>query len=202
MMVVFEVERAIASPEVLGLVKNVAKELALAGNVLIVLSEANAVLGFGKDPRQRFILVEEMTREEGWAFVQKRAPDMAIKDFNIFADQCGMLPLSLADFCEAVRLGKTVDGHIAEVLASARQDLEAFVHEPILAALKKSPDGVLSGTFQGIKHEEVWLSEPMLVAPAMELRNTVLYDFKTGQYKLFSKAHQTALKTFDPTGTK
>ena len=198
-MVVFEVERAIASPEVLGLVKNVAKELALAGNVLIVLSEANAVLGFGKDPRQEFILVEEMTREEGWAFVQKRAPDMALKDFNKFADQCGMLPLSLAEFCKAVRLGKTVDGHIAEVLAAARRDLEAFVHRPILAALKKSPGGVLSGTFQGIKHEEVWLSEPMLVAPAMKLRNTVLYDFKTGQYKLFSKAHQTALRTFDPT---
>jgi hypothetical protein len=127
---------------------------------------------------------------------------MALKDFNKFADQCGMLPLSLAEFCKAVRLGKTVDGHIAEVLAAARRDLKAFVHRPILAALKKSPDGVLSENFEGIKHEEVWLSEPMLVAPAMKLRNTVLYDFKTGQYKLFSKAHQTALKTFDTTSTK
>jgi len=40
------------------------------------------------------------------------------------------------------------------------------------------------------------------VAPAMKLRNTVFYDFKAGQHKLYSTAHQTALKTFDPTSTK
>ena len=28
--------------------------------------------------------------------------------------------------------------------------------------------------------------------------NAIMYDFEARQYKLFSKAHETALKTFDP----
>jgi hypothetical protein len=32
----------------------------------------------------------------------------------------------------------------------------------------------------------------------MKLRNTIMYDFEAGEYKLFSKAHQTALETYVP----
>ena len=196
--VVFEVERGSSSPKVLSLVKHTAKDFALVANVLIVLSEANAVLGFGDDKRQKFILVGEMTREEARAYVQKRAPNISSEDFNKFADKCGTYPLILGSFCTSVCKGETVDEHIANVVDSARGDLEAFVHKPILAALKKSPGGVRSGNFVGVKHEGILLSEPKLVAPAMKLRNVIMYDFEARQYKLFSKAHETALKTFDP----
>jgi len=83
-------------------------------------------------------------------------------------------------------------------MASAKLDLVAFLHQPILAALKKSPDGVSVESFSGVKHDGVLLCEPKLVAPAMKLRNTIIFDFETGQYKLYSKAHETALKTYNP----
>jgi hypothetical protein len=196
--VVFEVERGSSSPEVLSLVKHTAKVFALVANVLIVLSEANAVLGFGDDGRQKFILVGEMTREEARAHVQKRAPNISSEDFNKFADKCGTYPLMLGSFCTSVCKGETVDEHIAKVVESARRDLEAFSLPPIIAALKKSPGGVRSGNFVGIVHEKVKLSAPKDVAPAMKKVNAIMYDFEEGQYKLFSKAHETALKTFDP----
>jgi len=196
--VVFEVERGSSSPEVLSLVKHTAKVFALVANVLIVLSDSNTVLQFGDDKRQKFILVGELTREEARAYVQKRAPNISSEDFNKFADKCGTYPLMLGIFCASVCKGETADEHIAKVVDSARGDLEAFVHIPILAALKKSPGGVRSGNFVGVEHKSIPLSEPKLVAPAMKLRNAIMYDFEARQYKLFSKAHETALKTFDP----
>jgi len=196
--VVFEVERGSSSPEVLSLVKHTAKVFALVANVLIVLSDANTVLQFGDDKRQKFILVGELTREEARAYVQKRAPNISSEDFNKFADKCGTYPLMLGIFCASVCKGETADEHIAKVVDSARGDLEAFVHKPILAALKKSPGGVRSGNFDGVKHEGVLLSAPKDVAPAMKKVNAIMYDFEARQYKLFSKAHETALKTFDP----
>ena len=42
------------------------------------------------------------------------------------------------------------------------------------------------------------LSSPKDVVPAMEKVNAIMYDFEAGEYKLFSKAHQTALETYDP----
>ena len=198
MTVVFEVEKGSSSPSVLSLVKHTAKEFALFANVLIVLSEANAVLGFGDDPRQKFILVEEMTREEAEQCVKKCAPGISSEDFNKFADKCGTIPLMLGQFCAAVVAGKSADEYIGEVVESARRDLIAFLHKPILIALKKTPGGVRSNIFDNVKHDGVLLCEPKLVAPAMKLRNTVMYDFETGMYKLFSKAHQTALETYDP----
>ena len=196
--VVIEIERGSSSPDVLSLVKHVAKDFALAANVLIVLSENNAVLGFGDDRRQKYILVEEMKLDEAVQYVKKRAPSISPEDFNKFAVNCGTLPLSLGNFCDDVLKGETVDGCIAKEVAMARRDLEAFIHKPILAALKTSPDGVQSGSFDCVEHKGVLLSSPKLVAPAMKISNAIMYDFGTGQYKLFSKAHQTALKTYDP----
>jgi tripartite-type tricarboxylate transporter receptor subunit TctC len=70
------------------------------------------------------------------------------------------------------------------------------VPRPIITALKKSPEGVSIELFDGVEHKGVLLSSPKLVAPAMKITNAIIFDFETGQYKLFSKAHQTALKTY------
>jgi hypothetical protein len=94
-----------------------------------------------------------------------------------------------------------VDVFIRSALEYAKKDLVAFLHKPILTALKKSPEGVSVELFDGVKHEGVLLSSPKLVASAMKITNAIIFDFEAGQYKLFSKAHQTALKTYDPPKT-
>ena len=196
--VVFEIERGCSSPEVLRLVKHVAKHFALNANVLIVLSEAYAVLGFGDDQRQKFIWVDELSRAEAEAYVKKRVPDMSSEDFTRFADNIGTLPLSLTLLCDALLAGQKIDDHIRSVLALAEADLVAFLHKPILAALKKSPGGVSVKSFDGKEHMGVPLSEPRLVATAMKEVNAIFYNLETQQYQPFSKAHQTALKTYTP----
>ena len=196
--IVFEVESASSSDVVMNIVKHIAKELAEAANVLLVLSEANAVLGFGEDPRQKFIFVDEMTREEARQYVEKRAPGISPEDFNKFADKCGTRPMSLEDFCRAALNGQTVGTYIDKELDLARGDLASFIHKPILAALKKTPGGVHHTVFDSVKHEGVLLSSPKLVAPAMKITPAIMYDFGAREYKLFSKAHQTALETYDP----
>jgi hypothetical protein len=153
--IVFEIDRGSSSPDVLSLVKHVAKYFALDANVLIVLSEANAVLGFGDDQRQKFIWVDEMSRVEAETFVKKRVPDMSSEDFTRFADNIGTLPLSLTLLCDALLAGQKMDDHIRSVLAWADADLVAFLHKPILAALKKSPEGVSVKLFDGVEHKGV-----------------------------------------------
>jgi len=196
--ILFEVERGSSSPSVLSLVKHVAKEFALYANVLIVLSGAIGVVGFGEDPRQHFIFVEEMTREEAEQYVKKRAPGISSEDFNKFANECGTSPLSLGIFCQAVLEGEPVDEHIAKVVDRAHGDLVAFIHTPIIAALKKSPGGVSTGHFAGVEHDGVLLCSPKDVEPAMKKNNAIVYDIEKRQYKLSSKAHQTAIATYDP----
>ena len=201
MTVVFEVESASSSDVVMNVVKHIAKEFAEAANVLLVLSEANAVLGFGEDPRQKFIFVDEMTREEARKFVEKRNLKISSDDFNKFADKCGTRPMPLEDFCLAVRDGQTVDEHIGKVLDLARGDLVAFIHKPILAALKKTPGGVHHTFFDAVKDNGALLSSPKDVVPGMKKVGAIMFDFEAREYKLFSKAHQTALETYDPLGS-
>jgi hypothetical protein len=196
--IAFEVESGSSSPEMLSIVKHISKDFALVANVLIVLSEANAILSFGGDPRQNFILLNEMTREEAEELVKKRAPNISSNDFNKFADLCGTIPFFLLDFCDNFLRGLTVDECIASVVDSARGDLVAFIHKPIISALKNSPDGVSIDDLNNVEDKGVSLSSPKLVAPAMKLSNAIYYDLKARRYKLFSKAHETALKTYDP----
>ena len=135
-----------------------------------------------------------MTREEAEQLVKKRAPSISTDDFNKFVELCGTYPLMLGNFCKYVLRGGTVNECIANVVDSARGDLVAFIHKPILSALKKSSGGVSIEHFNNVKDDGVSLSSPKLVAPAMKISNAIFYDFKTRRYKLFSKAHETALK--------
>jgi len=197
--VVFEVETS--SDVVMNVVKHISKEFSEAANVLIVLCEANAVLSFGKDPRHKFIFVDEMTREEARQYVKKSNPKISSDDFNKFADKCGARPMALENLCWAVRDGQTVDEHIGKVLDLARGDLVAFIHTPILAALKKTPGGVHHTFFDAVEDHGALLSSPKDVVPGMKKVGAIMFDFEAREYKLFSKAHQTALETYDPLGS-
>jgi len=79
------------------------------------------------------------------------------------------------------------------VLCAADRDLSAFTHEPILEALKVSSDGVSTKVFRGIESKGVNLAEPKQVALAMKERNAIIYHHPSGEYRMASRAHRTAL---------
>jgi predicted phosphoadenosine phosphosulfate sulfurtransferase len=75
----------------------------------------------------------------------------------------------------------------------AERDLVAFIHKPILEALKESPDGVSVVKFQGCKDNGVNLASPKKVAEAMKETNAIVYHLPSGEYRCASRAHRTAL---------
>jgi len=89
--------------------------------------------------------------------------------------------------------GDKAADYIDETLRAANSDLLRFAHEPILEALKSSPDGVSTDDFQGFVHKGVNLVEPKEVAAAMKKRNAIVYHLPSGEYRLASRAHRTAL---------
>jgi hypothetical protein len=105
----------------------------------------------------------------------------------------GTLPLDVRDFAVALGSGDIAADYIEGTLRAANSDLLRFAHEPILKALKSSPDGVSTDDFQGVEHKGVNLAEPKEVAVAMKKRNAIVYHLPSGEYRLASRAHRTAL---------
>ena len=105
----------------------------------------------------------------------------------------GTIPLHVREFTNSLENGESATDYIEEVLCAADRDLSAFTHEPILEALKVSSDGVSTKVFRGIKNEGVNLAEPKQVALAMKERNAIIYHHPSGEYRMVSKAHRTAL---------
>ena len=97
---VFEVERGCSSIEILSLIKYLSKQLALSANVIIILSETSAGLGFGDDDRQKFIWVDEMTESEAITYANKINPNISIDDIKIFISKVGARPLKIRQFAE------------------------------------------------------------------------------------------------------
>ena len=65
--------------------------------------------------------------------------------------QVGTLPLDVGECAMALESGETVDDLIEAALSVAARDLAAFLHKPILKALKRSPDGVSTDKFAGVE---------------------------------------------------
>ena len=109
------------------------------------------------------------------------------------------MPLDVGDFATALKCGDTAADYIETTLLAAEADLAGFTHKPILKALKASPDGVRTVKFDGVKHEGMNLAEPKQVAVAMKMRNAIVYHLPSGEYRLASRAHRTALlERYDP----
>jgi hypothetical protein len=89
--VVLEVERGTASDEVLYMIKSSAKKLARFANVMVILSEANAALMFGDDPRHEFIWVEEMTPDEATTCAKLEFPEIDDGDLKEFIEKVGII---------------------------------------------------------------------------------------------------------------
>jgi hypothetical protein len=101
--------------------------------------------------------------------------------------------LDVREFTNSLENGESASDYIEEVLCAADNDLSAFAHEPILEALKLSPDGVRTKVFRGVESKGVNLAEPKQVALAMKVRNAIIYHHPSGEYRLASRAHRTAL---------
>jgi hypothetical protein len=199
-VVIFDDERLNTADNALSSIKHFAKMIAPTANVLIVLSEANAVLEFGGDSRQKFIWVDEMTEEE--ATINSKKIGINEKYLGTLFSTLGRHPLTLRNCRDALDVedsDKSFNDFVNEELSMAENDLAAFQHKEILVALKDKPQGVRSGTFKDIKNEGILLSEPKDVAIAMIKRNCIMYHFPSGEYRLASQAHKTALKSYEPT---
>ena len=101
--------------------------------------------------------------------------------------------MHVRDFANSMEDGESAAKYIERVLCAAKRELSAFKHEPILEALKLSPDGVSTDRFRGIENEGVNLAEPKDVAPAMKMRQAVIYHHPSGEYRMASRAYRTAL---------
>ncbi len=93
--VVLEIERGADSNSVLYMAKSAAKKLAVASNVIIILSEANAGLMFGDDLRQKFIWVDGMTEDEATSYAKKEFPAISESDLKEFIEKVLLVTLSL-----------------------------------------------------------------------------------------------------------
>ena len=105
----------------------------------------------------------------------------------------GTIPLHVRKFTNSLENGESAADYIEDVLCAAEDDLSAFAHEPILEALKLSPDGIRRKEFRGMENKGVNLAEPKQVALSMKERNAIIYHHPSGEYRLASRAYRTAL---------
>ena len=84
--VVLEVERG-APVRVTDAAGAAAKKLALAANVIVILSDVHDVPQFDFDPRQKFFWVDGMTSEEATAYAKTLYPAIADHDLELFLDK-------------------------------------------------------------------------------------------------------------------
>ena len=195
--IVFEVERTSTSIEILLLIKNFAKYLAVYASVIIVLSEANAGLVFGDDERQKIVWVDEMNTEEAVEYARKLHPGVSDADLKLLFDKVGKLPFDILRSVTALKKGIPAAQIIEEAVLAAEADLVAFTMKPILTALKATPDGVDVSAFDGVKYEGVNLAQPKDVAVAMKVTNCLAYHMPSKQYRLATRAHRTALMRYN-----
>ena len=101
--------------------------------------------------------------------------------------------MHVREFTNSLENGELAAKYIEDILRAAKNDLSAFAHKPILEALKLSPDGVRTKVFSDIENKGVNLAEPKEVALAMKESQAIIYHHPSGEYRMASRAHRTAL---------
>ena len=200
--IVFEIERGGALDQVSGVqaVRSLAKSFATVANCIIILSEATAVLEFGKDSaREEFIFVPGFSDIEARDYLKKLKLVVDDTEISYIFENIGTSPAMLRDMEDKINNeGWTVEDYVENKLAEARTELIAFSLKPILAALKENLDGVNPEFSKNIKYEGVDLSDPRAVGLKMKDSNAIIYRIEKRQYQLISKAHEIALKSYMP----
>ena len=200
--VIFEVERAGTSngEHLIDSVRSLCKAFATGCNCIIVLSEASAIVEFGNDKsRENYIFVDGFTEEEARDFFERRNLKFTESEIaDIFA-RVGKHPGMLQDLSSSLQVkGWTLNKFLEEKVKTARVELAAFPFKPILKALKEHPEGVSPEFFQNLKYEGVDLTDPEAVCSSMKRKNVIVYRKDNKKYELQSKAHETALREYEP----
>ena len=196
--IIFDVERSKSAQPVLQIVRGLAKALGGYCRCIIVLSEANAVLEFGKDKhREKFIFVDEMTESEARQLLEVRGARFSEEEMRYIFESIGTSPVALIDLMSEVPKTPLKD-YVARILLDSRRNLGSFKLKPILKALKEHPEGVDSTNFENMKYEGIDMSDLSEVGPVMKKSDAIIYRIENGKYQLLSTAHKTALKTYTP----
>ena len=199
--IVFDVERGGSLDQASGIhaVRSLSKLLAKNCRCIIVLSEANAVLEFGKDSnREVYHYVDEMSKTEASELLGLLNKPFTLDEQNYIFDTIGTSPAMLINLAGKVPDFMTLKEFVDDYISSARLNLLAFPHQQILQALKLFPDGVSPNYFVKQENKGVDLSDPEAVGVAMKRSNAIVYRIDLKVYSLMSTAHRTALKTYDP----
>ena len=179
--------------------RGIAKDLAAACNVIIILSEANAVLEFGKDgDRENMIFIDELTEPEGREYIVALGLEFSELDIKYVIENVGTNPAALRSVQEWINKGKSINDIVTMKLVAARRDLAQFPHKAILNALKEHPEGVDPEYFKHMKSEGVDLSQPFAVNEAINKSNAFAYRIELGKYLIISHCHHVALRSYDP----
>jgi hypothetical protein len=196
--VILEVERDSSSQDALASVKCIAKKLAVAANVIVILSEANAGLAFGDDKRQQFIWVDELLSEEAERYARKINPNVSMADLELVFENVGKLPLDIGLSMDALADGSKSAAEIVDwAVGAALDDLNSFPHQQIIAALKAFPDGVRASKFKGVENKGVSLAIPKDVAVAMKKVGAIVYHLPSREYRLATRAHRAAMLLYE-----
>jgi hypothetical protein len=185
--VVFDVDRN-QEPQVLGAVS----KLAFLGHAvsLIVVSEANAVLAFGKDhQRENIIWVGDFSFEECQEYFRKAQiiTEHNSKAIQDFIAEFGTRPVTMRRLRDALKHGGTISDFTREEERAAEVALARFPLKSILKELKQRPGGVAVDSFGDQVEKDVHLAVVGEVAKmAMTESDVIYYDFKDGTYKLGS----------------
>ena len=95
---IFEVETAGGKEQILGIhaVRSLSKEFASVCNCIIIVSEANTVVEFGKDPgRETFVFVDELNENELREFVKQKGLILNETEIKKVIDNIGCNPAIL-----------------------------------------------------------------------------------------------------------
>ena len=181
-------------------VRSTAKEFAETCNVILVVSEPNAVLEFGNDPdREEFIYVDEFTELEAGQHLMALGLELSEADVKYLIDNVGGNPAAMKDLYHSMTVeGMSVQDFVAYKLMRATADLVAFPHKALLKALKEHPEGVSPLYFNNMESKGVDLSDPSAVAVAMIDSNVLTYRIELGKYVMLSRLHEVALRTYEP----
>ena len=198
--IIFDIERGddntVVGDQVVVAVKSLSKDLAPYCRCIVVLSEATAILKFGKDRREKFIYVDEMEREEAKELLKLKSKLTEAQMSYVF-ETIGTSPLDLIKLSKEVSDTYSVKDYVADVLREVKVGLRAFRHKPILKALRRNLNGVHLDYFKDQVDGGIDLSDPVAVGIAMKTHDAIVYRKELDMYMLMSTAHRTVLKTSD-----
>ena len=199
--IIFEVARGdgVVQLSAIESIGNFAKSLATVCNCIIVISEASAILEFGKyDPFLQCIFIEELTHDQARDYFKKMKINLTDAEIIKVIDNIGANPAILNRLRAWVENGLPVDDFIDDTLANARLQLRAFQHQRILKALKDHPEGISPSLFKKAKNNGVELSIPAESCEAMKKAYAIIYRVDLQKYKTISRAHEVAMRTYNP----